>query len=343
MLRRLLALALLAVLPVTVSAQMTIAGNMDGNGNITYVGSTMTGHLGGDGNFTVNGLTQFNITSPSNGQCLSYSTMLSAWINGACAGGGGGLPSGWTYSGTSTDLKLNGGYSQPQFELTGTGGIWRTFLRGDEIDINDGTNHISPGGNTFGGSQFNAIQHFVNHVHLYGANAELFFTDVSQGPLNEEWGMDYSGGTLALHTNGDNGGSPVNDVWELTRSGTTITSYLILAPTTVHLREARDQGEAERGYTYNVPNDGDSITIGTTKRYLILEPAGTLASLTVTFPANGVDGQLTGLSTTQTVTTLTLTPNSGQSLGANTPTTLAAGGALSFIYRLANDTWYRVD
>lgn len=70
---------------------MSSGGNIDGNGNITYIGSsTMTGKLLGNGNFTVVGLTPFNITSPSNGQCLVYSVGSLAWINSSCGGGGGG-------------------------------------------------------------------------------------------------------------------------------------------------------------------------------------------------------------------------------------------------------------
>ncbi|MBM6441972.1 hypothetical protein JNW93_15325, partial [Lacticaseibacillus rhamnosus] len=53
--------------------QLTIGGNVDGNGNITYTGSNMTGHLYGNGNFYINGLTPFNISNPTNGQCLTYS------------------------------------------------------------------------------------------------------------------------------------------------------------------------------------------------------------------------------------------------------------------------------
>lgn len=340
--RILLALAVLAV-AVSASAQTTIGGNLDGNGNITYTGSTMTGHLGGDGNFTITGLTQFHIDTPTNGQCLTYSTIALAFVNSACGGGGGGLPSGWTWSGSSTDLKLNGGFAQPQFEVKTPGaGIWQLFLRGDEIDINDGTNHISPGGNTFGGSTFNAIQHFVNHTHLYGANAELFWTDPTAGTNEKEWGIDYVSGTLALHTNTDNGGTPTQDVWELTRSGTTITNYLITAPMEVHLREVRDQGEAEKGYTYAQPATGDTVTVNALKRYVVLDPAGTLATLTIALPPNSVDGQLLGISSTQVITALTLTPNTSQGLAANLPTSIAAGGGFNLIYRLADDIWYPV-
>lgn len=94
-------------------------------------------------------------------------------------------------------------------------------------------------------------------------------------------------------------------------------------------------------YTYNVPVTGFSLTIGAAVQYLILDPAGTLATGTITMPASPTDGFLVGFSSTKIVTTLTLTPNTGQTI-PNSPTSLAAGVGLTFLYRSANATWYRV-
>lgn len=221
--------ALLALAPVAADAQfLSTGGNIDGNGNITYTGSNMSGHLYGNGAFTVSGLTLFNISSPTNGQCLTYSTGLSAWINSSGCSGGGGitLPTGFSFTGTNnTDLKFVSPWgSTGQLEFFFTGGVWQTIIRGDEIHMSDGTNTIAPGGNILTSTTFNAIQHVRNHFHIEAANGELFFTDVSQGSNSEEWGMDYAGGSLALHTNTDNSGAPAKNALDFERSGLAITS-----------------------------------------------------------------------------------------------------------------------
>lgn len=88
---------------------------------------------------------------------------------------------------------------------------------------------------------------------------------------------------------------------------------------------------------YQVPLTGFSITPIAGKT--ILNPAGTLATGTITMPATPFDGMMVRVSTTQTITSLTVSANTGQSI-SNAVTTLAAGGRLGYIYRAANATWY---
>ena len=94
-------------------------------------------------------------------------------------------------------------------------------------------------------------------------------------------------------------------------------------------------------YTYNVPSTGFSLTYGAGVQVLLLEPAGTLATGTVTMPASPADGDRVKLATTQTITALTLSPNTGQSI-VNAVTTLAANGFVEYIYRLSSTKWYRI-
>src|SRR4051812_3892672 len=58
--------------------------------------------------------------------------------------------------------------------------------------------------------------------------------------------------------------------------------------------------------TYNVPVNGDTITLTNVTRQLIVEPAGTIAGLTVVLPAATtlLNGQRLGICGTQIVTTL---------------------------------------
>lgn len=101
--------------------------------------------------------------------------------------------------------------------------------------------------------------------------------------------------------------------------------------------------------TYNVPVTGDTITLTNTTRQLIVEPAGTIAALTVVLPAAStlLNGQRIGICGTQIVTTLTITPGSGTTV-SNTATAMlvpVATGAAScpeWVYYAAGTKWYRV-
>lgn len=98
-------------------------------------------------------------------------------------------------------------------------------------------------------------------------------------------------------------------------------------------------GTADQAQQYEQPMTGFAITINDGVKTLLLDPAGTLATGTITMPASPVNGQEVRFSSTQIVTALTLSPNTGQSM-ATTPSAIAAGQGFGFIYRLANTTWY---
>jgi hypothetical protein len=101
--------------------------------------------------------------------------------------------------------------------------------------------------------------------------------------------------------------------------------------------------------TYKASLNGDTITLTNVTRQLLVDPAGTIATLTVVLPAATtlIDSQRLGICTTQIVTSLTVTAGSGSTVN-NAPTALlvpvTTGGAscVEWIYRNANTTWYRV-
>ena len=72
-----------------------------------------------------------------------------------------------------------------------------------------------------------------------------------------------------------------------------------------------------------------------------MTPSVTLAAYTITMPAAPLDMQDIVLSTTNTITTLTLNANSGQSI-SGAITTLAANTGVRYRYRVATSTWYKV-
>lgn len=93
----------------------------------------------------------------------------------------------------------------------------------------------------------------------------------------------------------------------------------------------------DTNFVYNVPITGFSLTLSAW--HTVLDPAGVLATGTLMMPALPSNGQLCDFRTSQTITSLTVAANSGQSV-VGAPTTLVAGSPKSAIYRTANKTWY---
>lgn len=94
-------------------------------------------------------------------------------------------------------------------------------------------------------------------------------------------------------------------------------------------------------YTYQTPASGATLTAAAHLAAYILDPATSLASLTVVVPSAPNDGDAFELSTTQTITALTITPAAGQTVKGGGPFLLAADGGVAWRYRAANTTWYR--
>lgn len=100
---------------------------------------------------------------------------------------------------------------------------------------------------------------------------------------------------------------------------------------------------------FQVPLTGATITETAQMNQLIIDPAGTLATLTVQLPAATglLNGQVWGMCTTQVITALTLTAGSGTTV-KNAPTAMlvpvATGAASCFAYRYvkAQTAWYRI-
>jgi hypothetical protein len=92
-------------------------------------------------------------------------------------------------------------------------------------------------------------------------------------------------------------------------------------------------------YDYQVLTTGFSYTFAAGTTVLVMNPAGTLATGTITMPASPADGMTITFSSTQTITALTVNANAGQSI-VSAATVLPARQAGSYIYRLSNTTWY---
>jgi hypothetical protein len=95
-----------------------------------------------------------------------------------------------------------------------------------------------------------------------------------------------------------------------------------------------------------VPGSGFNITVPTpvsNDQWMLLQPAGTLATGTITLPLNtGVpDGTQLLVTTTQIVTTFTLALN-GATAAFGAPTTLAANAFFTMRFYQATNSWYRI-
>ena len=95
-----------------------------------------------------------------------------------------------------------------------------------------------------------------------------------------------------------------------------------------------------------VPASGFYQTVPTPvseQQWMILQPAGTLATGTITLPLNtGVaDGTEVLVTSTQIITTFTLAAN-GASNTYGAPTTMAANAFFRMRFHLATNSWYRI-
>lgn len=94
-------------------------------------------------------------------------------------------------------------------------------------------------------------------------------------------------------------------------------------------------------YGYQQPTTGFSLTIGKGQDYFLLDPAGTLATGTITMMAAPMDGEVSCIASTQIVTVLTHSPNAGQTILGGIAS-LTVSGVACWLYRATNATWYRV-
>jgi len=95
-----------------------------------------------------------------------------------------------------------------------------------------------------------------------------------------------------------------------------------------------------------VPATGFNVTVPTPvseQQWMLLQPAGTLATGTITLPLNtGVpDGTTVLITTTQIITTFTLALN-GASAAFGAPTTLAANAFFTMRFYQSTNSWYRI-
>jgi len=93
-----------------------------------------------------------------------------------------------------------------------------------------------------------------------------------------------------------------------------------------------------QAYDYQVLTTGFSYTFAAGTQVLVINPAGTLATGTITMPASPSDGMTITVESTQQVTALTMSGNGGTVVGAAVQ--LIPNQPLSWVYRSTGTTWY---
>jgi hypothetical protein len=93
-----------------------------------------------------------------------------------------------------------------------------------------------------------------------------------------------------------------------------------------------------QAYDYQVLTTAFSYTFAAGTQVLVINPAGTLATGTITMPAAPSDGMTITVESTQQVTALTMSGNGGTIVGAATQ--LIPNQPLSWVYRSTGTTWY---
>lgn len=89
---------------------------------------------------------------------------------------------------------------------------------------------------------------------------------------------------------------------------------------------------------YSAPTTGGTVTVNNTGFIkLLLNPAGTLATLTVTFPSGPSDGDMIQMGCTQIVTSLTM--NGGTIIGGLS--SFAVGGSGTWVYSSTAASWIK--
>ncbi len=94
--------------------------------------------------------------------------------------------------------------------------------------------------------------------------------------------------------------------------------------------------------TYVIPSDGDTITATLGQGRLVMVPAGDLAAVHLVLPPTPADEGIFEVSSTKNITAFDAVGSAGDSMASSSggPFTFGVNGGWSWIYRLADTTWY---
>ncbi len=124
---------------------------------------------------------------------------------------------------------------------------------------------------------------------------------------------------------------------DLTRNKDNITGDF-----TITGNVTRGGATIDTGYQYSAAIANFNDTVGSSVSRVIYDPAGTLATGTLTLPAGNVEAKVVTVSSTQTITAFKVNPNTGTTLVPSANITLAAGTSVSYFYHAVETKWYKI-
>lgn len=256
-------------------------------------------------------------------------------VAGSCNGTGGNGGNFQMNGGVGGSTSGNGGYlnitagDANSGATNGTGGHVYITAGGGAGNASGGAgaggNVVLTGGNVSGSG-------FGGSVSLVGGNN---YDPYQAGSINLTAGSNGdigTGGSVNITLGNGAAGVSSNGTYSFTDGNGTVVHSLDTNGTW-HWSGA----DADSSIYTVAPTTGSTVTLPTQPsiRTLTINPAGTIATLTVGLPGSPVNGQRFGMATTQTITTLTLSPvPSGYTAG-----TLSPGTAKQFIYNSSISKW----
>lgn len=105
-----------------------------------------------------------------------------------------------------------------------------------------------------------------------------------------------------------------------------------------------DANQLADGLQYVVPTSGSTVTVQCVgqRTFVDMEPAGTLATLTVTFPANPPPAASVVLFTAQVLTALTVNAATGSTIGGTALTAMTQYLSAEYCYNNVTAVWNRI-
>jgi hypothetical protein len=101
---------------------------------------------------------------------------------------------------------------------------------------------------------------------------------------------------------------------------------------------AHSQAEVDNSAQYYTPATLGTVTMSAGQQRAIINPAATIAVLTVVLPPTPINNQIAGISFTQAVTALTI--SAGTNTVVASPTSAAIDTTFRFIYQLSSTSWF---
>ena len=278
---------------------------------------------GSSGNATSLQGTPVSATTPTSSQCLVYSA--GSWAPASC--GSSGIAGSWISS--TGHIVTTNGASTAQDSGTALSSLATTTL------------------NNLGTTQMNANLVFnADSSFTIGNDTGSSGTGIGRPSI-----IDTARINVPTQCFAENSSTPATCLKRTGGAGTSQLSFnfagvdqLILSNGTFQVgATAGSEDLVIQGDYSSLPTNVTMTTSGSTtipnhRNFLILHASGTISAYTITMPAAPLDGQPVTITSDSTITTLTLTPNSGQSI-VSAPVTLVVGNSIRYVWSASFSEW----